>query len=241
MKNAIFIILCMVLLDTSVAQYTMSIKKTDASIVEISTSLIEQMVFYPACSGTPTVDYSGKTYNTVQIGSQCWLKENIDVGTRINGSINQTDNSTIEKYCYFDNDANCTTYGGLYQWNEAMQYVTTSGAKGICPTGWHIPTRVELQTLVSIVSNNGNSLKAINQGSGSGVGTNTSGFSALLAGYRYYDGGAFSNLGLYTFFWSSTFSSGTLVHYIYLMDSNSNITFNVYEMNFGISVRCLKD
>jgi hypothetical protein len=70
---------------------------------------------------TPTVTYAGKTYNTVQIGKQCWLKENLDVGTRINGSVNQTDNGTIEKYCYNDDPANCTTYGGLYTWNESMQ------------------------------------------------------------------------------------------------------------------------
>ena len=67
------------------------------------------------CPGIPTVTYSNKTYNTVQIGSQCWLKENLDVGTRINGSLQQTNNSVIEKYCYNDDPNNCTTYGGLYR------------------------------------------------------------------------------------------------------------------------------
>ena len=62
------------------------------------------------------------------------------MGTMINGISNQTNNDTLEKYCYNDDTANCSIYGGLYQWNEAMQYVTTSGAQGICPTGWHIPT-----------------------------------------------------------------------------------------------------
>ena len=59
------------------------------------------------CPGTPTVTYAGKTYNTVQIGNQCWLKENLDVGTMIQGSQNQTNNSMIEKFCYDNNPNNC--------------------------------------------------------------------------------------------------------------------------------------
>jgi len=91
--------------------------------------------------GSPCIasfNYEGKTYTTIQIGTQCWLKENLDVGTRIDGSLNQTNNSPtniIEKYCYGDDPNNCTTYGGLYQWGEAMQYATTEGARGICPEG----------------------------------------------------------------------------------------------------------
>jgi uncharacterized protein (TIGR02145 family) len=95
------------------------------------------------CPNLATVVYEGKTYNTVAIGNQCWLKENLDVGTQINGSLEQTNNSLIEKYCYGDLAANCTTYGGLYQWNEAMQYVTTPGTQGICPIGWHLPTQTD--------------------------------------------------------------------------------------------------
>jgi len=82
----------------------------------------------------------GKTYNTVLIGTQCWMRENLNIGTRIDGSQNQTDNGTIEKYCYDDLESNCDIYGGLYQWDEAMQYVTTQGVQGICPAGWHLPT-----------------------------------------------------------------------------------------------------
>ncbi|MFA4924869.1 MAG: FISUMP domain-containing protein, partial [Ignavibacteriaceae bacterium] len=88
-----------------------------------------------------TVTYSGKVYHAVKIGSQTWLKENLDVGTMIQGTANPSDNGTIEKYCYNNDTANCNKYGGLYQWNEAMQYIKTEKAKGICPTGWHIPTK----------------------------------------------------------------------------------------------------
>src|ERR1035437_8681946 len=59
------------------------------------------------CPGVPTVKYAGKTYHTVQIGSRCWLKKNLDVGTRINVTVEQTNNGTIEKYCYEDDPANC--------------------------------------------------------------------------------------------------------------------------------------
>ncbi len=157
----------------------------------------------PPCPGLPTVTYAGKVYNTVQIGTQCWLKENLNVGTMIIGSANQTNNDTIEMYCYNDDPTNCNTYGGLYQWNKAMQYTTAEGAQGICPSGWHIPTYAEFQTLYTAVSGDGNALKAIGQGTGGGAGTNTSGFSALLAGYRNYDG-YFNHLGYNALFWGST-------------------------------------
>ena len=192
------------------------------------------------CPNVATVVYAGKTYNTVAIGDQCWLKENLDVGTQINGSADQTNNSTIEKYCYNDNPANCTTYGGLYQWNEAMQYVTTFGVQGICPTGWHIPTYSEFQTLVTIVSNDGNVLKAVGQGTGSGAGTNTSGFSVLLAGDRNING-FFYGLGYDAYFWSSTEYDATFAYTMYLNDHNSNISLYYDYKDYGFSVRCLND
>ena len=140
-------------------------------------SVILQSSAVQSCPATVT--YAGRIYNTVLVGTQCWLKENLDIGTRIDGSQNQTNNGMIEKYCYADNPLNCDTYGGLYQWDEAMQYVTTQGAQGICPPGWHIPTLAEFQTLSSAVSGDGNALKRQDQGSGSGQGTNTSGFFVL--------------------------------------------------------------
>lgn len=191
------------------------------------------------CPGIPTVTYSGKTYNTIKIGNQCWFKENLNVGTKINGSNNQTNNGTIEKYCYNDNEAYCDTFGGLYQWNEAMQYSAAPGTRGICPPGWHIPTYAEFQTLRTAVGDNGNSLKAIGQGTGNGAGTNTSGFSALLAG-RHYNGGYFYSLDYGTYFWSSTEINATDALSLYLCNSDSNIYFSSGK-DIGFSVRCLKD
>jgi len=145
------------------------------------------------------ISYAGKTYNTVQIGLQCWLKENLDVGTMIRVNKEQTNNNIIEKYCYDDNINNCNKYGGLYQWNEAMQYVTKGGVQGICPIGWHIPTKTEFETLEINVNKDGNALKEIGQGTGKAAGTNSSGFSALLAGSPSPTG-SFFNLGTDTNF-----------------------------------------
>jgi len=240
MKRIIFAIVFIFIANANLAQYLMSIEKNDNSLVEISTSDISQMTFYSECPGTPTVSYSGKTYNTVYIGTQCWLKENLDVGSITQGSSNQNNNSVIEKYCYDNLESNCTTYGGLYQWNEAMQYGTTAGAQGICPSGWHIPTKGEFETLKAAVNNDGNALKAVGQGTGAGAGENTNGFSLLLGGYRAYDG-LFKDLGVYTNLWSSTENGLNYAYYMDLYYSNSSIYLYDFYKWSGHSVRCLKD
>jgi len=111
------------------------------------------------CGDTLTDIRNGKTYSTVLIGSQCWMAQNLNIGSKIAGATNQANNSTIEKYCYNDLETNCDIYGGLYQWAETVQYLngatnTTSwnplpmgNVQGICPSGWHIPTHDEWTTL----------------------------------------------------------------------------------------------
>ena len=88
------------------------------------------------------VEYGGGNYHTIQIGSQCWFRENLDIGAQIPLNQAQTNNQQIEKYC-----RNCDKYGGLYQWGEAMNYSSTSGSQVICPAGWHIPTDNDWSTL----------------------------------------------------------------------------------------------
>jgi len=108
-----------------------------------------------------TVDYGGIVYPTVQIGSQCWLAKDLNIGTPVSVSRNMSSGATIEKYCEGNNTetrtADCDKFGGLYQWNEAMNYTTTEGAQGICPPGWHIPTDAEFVTFE-------NTLKSLNLG-----------------------------------------------------------------------------
>jgi uncharacterized protein (TIGR02145 family) len=204
-------------------------------------------------NSTQTVTYAGKTYNTVQIGSQYWLQENLDVGTMILGDGYQSDNGIIEKYCYNDDPNNCTTYGGLYQWAEAVQYkngVTnstspnpafTGNIQGICPSGWHIPTQTESNILVAQVNSDGNALKAAGQGTGNGTGTNTSGFSMLLAGTYYYYNGGFGALGIFTNFWSSTEYDASHSIALYLYSEKNNIDVGFIDKGYGFSIRCIMD
>jgi uncharacterized protein (TIGR02145 family) len=158
----------------------------------------------------------------------------------IKGKKAQSNNRKIEKYCYNDDTANCKKFGGLYQWDEAMQYATKQGSKGICPNGWHIPTYEEFQILVAAVNNDGNTLKAIGQGTGDGAGINTSGFSALLAGYRSHYG-YFYPLGSTTYFWSSKKSDAAYAYGMTPSYDGSSIYLGQDYKVYGFSVRCIKD
>ncbi|NUN08494.1 MAG: VCBS repeat-containing protein [Ignavibacteriaceae bacterium] len=191
-------------------------------------------------SGYNSVVYGNKTYHAVTIGTQTWLKENLDIGGRIDGAINQTNNSTIEKYCYNNLPANCDVYGGLYQWDEAMQYSITPGAKGICPDGWHLPTLSDYQILAGAANNSSNALKAIGQGTGSGAGTNSTGFSALLAGNRD-NGGFFVTLGTHNYLLSSSQQDANNGALVYLYHTDDIISSQYYSKISAVSVRCLKD
>lgn len=217
---------------------TLTLYYPDDSTNVISIANLDSMSVF--ICGASKVIYSGKAYNTVLIGNQCWLKENLDIGTRIDGNQNQTNNGIFEKYCYGNNSANCATYGGFYQWDEAMQYSRTPGTQGICPPGWHIPTLAEFQSLSSAVGGDGNALKAVGQGSGGGAGTNTSGLSVLIAGYRHPNS-LFLNLGYSTHCWSSTEYNADNAYYLGLIYNGSNIFLEYPHKEHGLSVRCIKD
>ena len=196
------------------------------------------------CPGIPTVTYAGKVYNTVQIGDQCWLKENLDVGMMIesnSGGYLQTDNGVIEKYCYNNDASNCNAYGGLYEWTEAMQYVTTEGTQGICPSGWHIPTYAEFQVLETFVDDQPAKLIDISQTTSGYTATNETGFSALFAGRRYLNTGSFYGLSYDTYFWSSTERSSYRARNMSMFYDISNVHFGSSDQYGGFSVRCLKD
>ncbi len=193
------------------------------------------------CPDIPTVTYGGQTYHTVQIGKQCWFKENLNIGTMIKstkGGYQQKDNGVIEKYCYNNDANNCKKYGGLYEWPEAMEYVKTEGAKGICPSGWHIPTKAEFETLKKYVNNKPEKLVAKGE---KGNPTNETGFSALFAGYRYYYNGGFDDIGDATNIWSSTKYDTYHAYSVFLFYYFGNVRFDHLSKNLGFSVRCIKD
>jgi len=99
------------------------------------------------CPGTPTVLYEGQLYHTVQIFSQCWLKENLNVGTMISCELIMTNNNILEKFCLYNSLDTCLKYGAFYKWWEVMQYINEEETQGICPPGWHIPTDGEWKVL----------------------------------------------------------------------------------------------
>jgi len=203
------------------------------------------------CPVTPTIVYGGQTYNTVQIGTQCWLKENLNIGTMINGSSNQTNNGTIEKYCYYNDEGNCAIYGGLYQWNEMMQYMITPGVRGICPMGWHVPTDGEWTISTTFLGGSsvaGGKLKSIGTiEAGTGLwyapntgATNESGFTAFPTGLRY-NSGTFSSIGHLGFWWSSSEYNSSIAWSRFQSNNYTSISRNYDNKNYGFSVRCIKD
>jgi uncharacterized protein (TIGR02145 family) len=212
-----------------------------------------------SCPGTPTVSYESQVYNTILIGSQCWLKENLNVGNMIDGSLTMTDNGIKEKYCYDNLPNNCDTYGGLYRWDEMMQYMTTEGAQGLCPPGWHIPTDEEWKELEGTVDSQygypdpeWNSLglrgfdASVNIRSTSGWfnngnGSDIYGFSALPGGFYYFASGSFDELLTTLVFWTSTQVDATYAIDRELYFNTDQIVRNETWKNLGASVRCLQD
>jgi len=204
------------------------------------------------CFGIETVDYGGQTYNTVLIGEQCWLKENLNIGSRVDGADDQTDDEEIEKYCMDDLESNCDIYGGLYQWDEAMDYNTNEGAQGICPDGWHIPSNNEFTTLSTYLGGEniaGGKMKTTGTtGAGTGLwfspntgATNESGFTGLPGGRRRSDISSFGNLHASAEFWSSSAYDDSRIWNRILFLDGENIFGTVSTKIDGKSIRCLKN
>jgi len=196
--------------------------------------------FSTAVACPASVEYGGTTYSTVVIGGQCWFRENLALGTAIPGTTNQTNNFIVEKYCYEDDPDFCSYYGGLYQWNELMVFVPADLPRGLCPLGWHVPSVQECETLLEVVDSDGNALKASGQGTGGGAGTNTSGFAALLAGYRFENGG-FGDAAARGGFWTSTETGASSAYGLHLFATHGSVYLLSSGRSAGLSVRCLKD
>jgi uncharacterized protein (TIGR02145 family) len=191
--------------------------------------------------------YSGMWYTTVQVGGQCWMAENLNAGTQVSGLTAQSNNSLIEKHCYNDIADSCAIYGGLYQWFEMMNYSTSSGAQGICPAGWHIPTADQWDVLINYLGGTdaaGGAVKATglrywktpNTGS-----TNSSGFSAYgsgtydpIYGNHFY---AINDIGIYwTSNWNGNWSWRRDLYY-----NDAGMYPYLCQPDHSFSVRCLKD
>jgi uncharacterized protein (TIGR02145 family) len=207
------------------------------------------------------VEYEGQVYNTIQIFSQCWLKENLNVGTMILGTEEMTNNNTIEKYCYNNEPDSCTKYGGLYLWDEMMQYANQQGTQGFCPLGWHLPSDEEWKVLEGAVDSwhrigdpewdnsytyrgydAGTKLKTTSGWYENGNGTDLYSFSGLPSGERLSDGD-FYNVGNSGEWWTSTEGEMSSVWNRHLNYDLPEV-YRGHDGNYegrGSSARCIRD
>ncbi|MDP3057505.1 MAG: FISUMP domain-containing protein [bacterium] len=196
--------------------------------------------------GTSTVsDIDNNIYNTVQIGEQCWLKENLKVTKNPAGK-------SITRYCYNNDPKICETDGGLYDWNTAMNKSVTDGAQGICPNGWHVPKDSEWYVLENGLKDNGETCLKDRNGPG---GCATAGIKLGLSGSSGFEGigcgerssaGFFYGRNMSNNYWTSADEyiddrSNAWSRYIFLGDAGGNISRTLISKANGFSLRCLKD
>jgi uncharacterized protein (TIGR02145 family) len=200
-------------------------------------------------AGTVT-DIDGNVYQTVTIGTQEWMAENLKVTHYRNGDVipNVTDGTawtglTTGAYCEYNNDvSNVATYGRLYNWYAVVD------SRNMAPVGWHVPTDAEWQTLVDYLGGDavaGGKMKEAGTShwlSPNSYATNESGFSALPAGCRYHLDGHYDDIPWVTHLWSSTEYSSTIAWYRYLDYDHSRVArVAIYNKALGLSIRCVKD
>jgi uncharacterized protein (TIGR02145 family) len=211
------------------------------------------------CNCPPTVsDADGNIYQTIKIGNQCWMKENLKT-TKYHDGLNipiVTDNvwRTLYNpaYCWYNNDiTNKSDYGALYNWA-----VVSTGK--LAPKGWHVPTDADWTKLVDYLGGDsiaGSKLKEAGTShwfSPNSASTNESGFTALPGGIRScqtvnYEDNTFWSKGYIGYWWSSTEVSGDawframFYDFVYDAYDNWDIQIGFIDKRTGLSVRCLMD
>ena len=211
--------------------------------------------------GTVT-DIDGNVYETIQIGEQLWMAQNLKVTHYNNGDEmpnltinNDWTSASIGAYSDYDNNpTNSETYGKLYNW------YTVNDERGICPEGYHVPSDDEYSELevylgmseseTDIIgfrgTNEGSKLAGNSELWNIGVLVidpefGTSGFDALPAGYRVYSSGDFDTVGKHCYFWSSSENSNSHAWYRNLLYFNTRVYRNSPSKQSGFSIRCLAD
>ena len=223
------------------------------------------------CLGAATVtDIDNNTYNTVQIGNQCWMKENLRTTRYADGTSialgNSTSTTTAYRYYPDYNSSNVATYGYLYNWkavmgNSSSSSANPSGVQGICPTGWHVPSDAEWTQLTNYVSSqsqyvcvctNNYIAKALastigwNSSSstcctvGNDPSTNNETGFSALPAAGYSDPNESSGFGYFTYFWSTT-DDGYWAYCRKIDYNNSGVSTSYPDKSFGFSVRCVRD
>jgi len=173
-------------------------------------------------NGTPLVDSrDNKTYRTIKIGTQTWMAENLNY-------------SAPGSKCYTNNDANCGTYGRLYNWATAVDL--TLG----CPAGWRLPTDTDWSILIDYANSiQGTQLKANSVLWASNTGTDALGFSALPGGRGTSDG-TFNNTSSYGYWWSSSEYNNSNAYVRYIIGIENGVSKTYFEKGYFLSVRCIQ-
>ncbi len=193
-------------------------------------------------------DINGNTYETVKIGNQNWMKDNLKATHYNNGEAiaNITDNSdwdntTKGAYCYYNNDVSYgTDYGCLYNW-----YAVTD-SRNLCPDGWHVPNDGDWSILLNFLGGNnlaGGKMKEkgyTHWADPNTGGSNESGFTGLPGSFRV-NGGVFdTSIHTVGFWWSSTkdYSFSSVLGLTY---NSSHASQNELSPSWGLSVRCVEN
>jgi len=197
---------------------------------------------------TSITDIDGNVYNTVIIGNQVWLKENLkttkyrngDLISNVPNELNWAGLSTGAYSFYSNNSANNTIYGSLYNW------FAVNDSRNIAPTGWHIPSEAEwtiLQNFLGGELSAGGKLKETGlahwQSPNEGA-TNETGFTALPGGYRDASG-SFSNLGYKGVWWSASEKSSNTAYALFTYAEGTQLHGEPNEKRIGFSIRCIMD
>jgi uncharacterized protein (TIGR02145 family) len=191
------------------------------------------------------VDGAGNVYDTVVIGTQTWMAENLKTTSYNDGSlIPQLDkseewaNSNTAGYCWYDNNpVNKDVYGALYN-------VKAARVETLCPKGWHLPTSDEWTTLFNYLGGKDEATHKLKE-TGSTYwlnpnekANNITGFSARAAGVRAYDG-RFLYIKNFAYWWTSSIINDNSNYRIYMTTTFTQIDKSYF--NNGFSVRCIKD
>ncbi len=206
-------------------------------------------------------DIDGNIYETIVIGDQTWMAENLKVTHYADGTsiplveensawASLGENNDDKGYCYYDNDqSEYSDYGALYTYAAAINGIPyeEENSQGVCPDGWHVPNKeewLELVNYVGTVEDAGMYLKE--SGTSHWIRTikdvkNEYYFNALPGGNRYLYDGVFDRIGSTGYWWSST--QNTEADAIGFSFGNSTIGayYSRYGKSYGFSVRCLMD
>ena len=217
-------------------------------------SQVDSVIFYkPKNLASTAIDIDGNIYNTITIGTQIWLKENLKTTKYSDGTAIPwvTDDKawgslSTPGYCWYNNDivTNKDTNGAMYNWYSVN--ITTNGNKNVCPSGWHVPSNEDFTYLSDYLggaSISGGKLKEIGTIHWNDPNTganNSSYFTAYPSGLRHISG-SYQGMGVYGNFWTSSEDINSLGIYWYLQNNYADFFGTSTYKSLGLSVRCIKD